>query len=171
MEKQKQLVRNFQRQQFVQFIVGVIEFIGIPVFLAFLSNRITPFDTCVFAEWVERVAFTFVIYEVIVIIVRKLIMDAKKDMLLAVKYAYELGELYCTSQKQDIYDVLCKIIDAQLKSKMMNSPITVKDYENLRLFSKNKDVVSIQKRKIFISHALDACDLIWELTLLLRFVK
>jgi len=117
------------------------------------------------------VVFCFVIYEIIVLIVRKLIIDAKKDMLLALKNAYELGELYCTTRDKNIYKSVCELIDAQLESGVFNDLNIRKDYEVLKLLIETKKVVVLQCNKIFIAHRLEACDLFWEYTLLLRFVK
>jgi len=163
--------KEYRRQKRVQRIVGIVEFIGIPVLLAFLTSYVSPFYTDELWEWVERTAFVFLGYETIIIISRKIIVDAKKDMLIAVKAAYELGEHYCEHKRGKDLEELIFLISRVNGSGMMNCPVTQKDYENLNVFIENKDKASIQKRKIYLAQALETCDLLWQYTLLLRLVK
>ena len=88
----------------VHCLLGTIEYIGIPFLLACLSTFISPISSGnTLWLWIERIAFCFTIYEVIIVGVRKMQIDIRKDALLALKTAYERAALYCETGNQDIY--------------------------------------------------------------------
>ena len=154
-------------------IVGFIEFVGIPIALAHFSTRILPFDDVIpcLISWIERTLLCFTVYEIIILITRKLIVDAKKDMLLALKNAYELGELCIVSNNIDIRGKAYKLIDAQMDSGLLNNLRVRDDYQHLKTFIEHRRLDELKCKKIFINHSLEACSLFWELTLFLRFFK
>jgi len=156
-----------------QITIGVIEFVGIPIGLAYLSTLFSPFDVSSpqVWQWIERTAFCFTVYQVIIIITRKLIIDARVDMLLALRTAYEIGELYCTSGQNSVYERILKLINAQLDPGLLNDHNTRKDYEQLKTLIDKKDITVIRYKIIFISHSLEECKLFWEYTLFLRLFK
>ena len=83
----------------VHCLLGTIEYIGIPFLLACLSTFISPISSGnTLWLWIERIAFCFTIYEVIIVGVRKMQIDIRKDALLALKTAYERAALYCETE-------------------------------------------------------------------------
>ena len=154
-------------------VVGLVEFVGIPILLAYLSTYILPFDDTALslASWIERTVLCFTVYEIIILITRKLIVDSKKDMLLALKNAYELGELYIVNNKTVLRDQVNKLIDAELDSGVLNNLRIREDYQHLKTFMERKQLFELKCKKVFINHSLEACDLFWELTLFLRLFK
>lgn len=99
----------------VHCLLGTIEYIGIPFLLACLSTFISPISSGnTLWLWIERIAFCFTIYEVIIVGVRKMQIDIRKDALLALKTAYERAALYCETGNQDIYRNLTSKIDQVL---------------------------------------------------------
>src|SRR5699024_11711375 len=84
--------------------------------------------------WIERIAFCFTIYEVIIVGVRKMQIDIRKDALLALKTAYERAALYCETGNQDIYRNLTSKIDQVLDNGILNQLDVVQSYKNLKLY-------------------------------------
>lgn len=63
----------------VHCLLGTIEYIGIPFLLACLSTFISPISSGnTLWLWIERIAFCFTIYEVIIVGVRKMQIDIRR---------------------------------------------------------------------------------------------
>ena len=121
--------------------------------------------------WIERIAFCFTIYEVIIVGVRKMQIDIRKDALLALKTAYERAALYCETGNQDIYRNLTSKIDQVLDNGILNQLDVVQSYKNLKLYMDSKNIVGIKYEIINIQHSIEADNLLWNYTLFLRLFK
>ena len=123
----------------VHCLLGTIEYIGIPFLLACLSTFISPISSGnTLWLWIERIAFCFTIYEVIIVGVRKMQIDIRKDALLALKTAYERAALYCETGNQDIYRNLTSKIDQVLDNGILNQLDVVQSYKNQALHGQQK---------------------------------
>ena len=156
----------------VHCLLGTIEYIGIPFLLACLSTFISPISSGnTLWLWIERIAFCFTIYEVIIVGVRKMQIDIRKDALLALKTAYERAALYCETGNQDIYRNLTSKIDQVLDNGILNQLDVVQSYKNLKLYMDSKNIVGIKYEIINIQHSIEADNLLWNYTLFLRLSK
>jgi hypothetical protein len=151
---------------------GLAEYIGIPLFLAWLSTYLSPIpkEECLW-EWVERTAFCFTIYEVVIVGVRKMQIDIRKDALLALKTAYERAELYCETGSQFIYDDLGDKVNRVLDNGILNQLDIIQCYRNLLKYMDRKNTDAIRYEIIKIQHSLETDGLLWNYTLLLRLFK
>ena len=140
----------------VHCILGTIEYIGIPFLLACLSTFISPISSG---------------NEVIIVGVRKMQIDIRKDALLALKTAYERAALYCETGNQDIYRNLTSKIDQVLDNGILNQLDVVQSYKNLKLYMDSKNIVGIKYEIINIQHSIEADNLLWNYTLFLRLFK
>ena len=152
--------------------IGMFEYIGIPIFIAYMTTFISPIciDNYLW-NWIERVAFCFTVYEVVIVGVRKMQIDVRKDALTALKTAYEKGELYCETQNQSIYKDLILKIDKLLDVKNLNQLDVINSYHNLKVHLENKNIVAIKYEIITIQHIIETDNLLWNYTLFLRLFK
>lgn len=156
----------------VHCLLGLIEYIGVPFLLAYLSTFLSPIsgDNTLWI-WVERITLCFTVYEVIIIGVRKMQIDIRKDALLALKTAYERAALYCETGNQDIYRNLTSKIDQELDNGILNQLDVVQSYKNLKLYMDSKNMVEIKYEIINIQHSIETDSLLWNYTLFLRLFK
>lgn len=155
-------------------LIGIVEYIGIPFFLAYLSTFLSPISSNngnILWLWIERTTFCFTIYEVVIVGVRKMQIDTRKDALLALKTAHEQAALYCDTGNQDIYRNLTAKIDQVLDSGVLNQLDIVQSYKNLRFHINSKNIVAIKYEIINIQHTMETDNLLWNYTLFLRLFK
>lgn len=152
--------------------LGLAEYVGIPLLLAWLSTYLSPITGDEYLwKWIERTAFCFTVYEVIIVGIRKMQIDARRDALLALKTAYERAELYCESGNKFIYDDLVEKIKRVLDNGVLNQLDVIRCYENLLKYMNDKNADVIKYEIIKIQHSIEADGLLWNYTLLLRFFK
>lgn len=153
-------------------LLGILEYIGIPLLIAYLSTFLSPiFGEHILWQWIERTAFCFTIYEVVIVGIRKTQIDVRNDALLALMTAYKTAELYCESDNQDIYDNLKLSVKRVLDNGVLNQIDIIKSYNNLLKFAEQKDITSIKYNIIYIQLLIDGNKLLWKYTLLLRLFK
>lgn len=156
----------------VHCLLGTIEYIGIPFLLACLSTSFPLSPAVILCGFgLSWIAFCFTIYEVIIVGVRKMQIDIRKDALLALKTAYERAALYCETGNQDIYRNLTSKIDQVLDNGILNQLDVVQSYKNLKLYMDSKNIVGIKYEIINIQHSIEADNLLWNYTLFLRLFK
>lgn len=151
---------------------GLVEYIGIPLLLAWLSTFLSPITGDEYLwQWIERTTFCFTIYEVVIIGIRKMQIDIRKDALLALKTAYERAELYCETGNEFIYSDLLEKINRVLDNGTLNQLDIIQCYKNLVNYVDKENIDAIKYEILNIQHAIEADSLLWNYTLLLRLFK
>ena len=152
--------------------LGLLEYIGVPFLLACLTTFLSPItgEHQVW-QWVERVVFCFTIYEVVLVGIRKMIIDTRKDALLALKTAYERADLYCECGNEAIRTELTGQIAHVLDTGVLNQLDIIVGYNNLLKYIEDGNRDQIKYKIIKIQHTIEADGLLWNYTLFLRFFK
>ncbi|HHY82178.1 MAG TPA: hypothetical protein GX505_05795 [Clostridiales bacterium] len=153
-------------------LLGLSEYIGVPLLLAYLSTYLAPIvgENCCW-QWIERAAFCFTLYEVILVGIRKMQTDTRKDALLALKTAYEIAELFCETDTRAIYDGLKVKINQALDNSVLNQLDVIDSCKNLMKYMDEKNTTAIKCGIINIQHAIETDNLLWNYTLFLRLFK
>ena len=155
-----------------QCFVAIFEFVGIPFVLALLSTfvmRITG-DNYLW-QWIERTVFCFAVYEVLVIIIRKMQIDARNDAILTLKTAFDFALLFCESGDQEIYKYTLSKINEATKPENLNQMDVLQEYNNLQKLMKEKQIIEIKKKIIILQHNIESNNLAWNYTFILRLFK
>lgn len=161
------------RQIIIHICVGFVDYVGVPMVIAFLSTFLQPLDPCENVEWqfIGRTMACVAIYEVIVIFIRKMQIDVRRDELLAVLSAYKLAALYLEVEDSQIYDVLSNIAQAQKDKSVMNGYEASRYYDNLMPLVATKKSSLIRQSIIYLEHSLETVNLFWNYTVFLRLLK
>lgn len=152
--------------------IGLCEYVGVPLFLAFLSTYLAPIcgENCLW-QWIERTVFCFTIYEVVLIGIRKMQLDTRKDSLLALKTAYEWAALYCETGNQAILNNLTEKLSKATDNGVLNQLDVIKSYTNLQAYIESRNTDAIKHEIICIQHSIETLNLLWNYTLFLRLFK
>lgn len=152
--------------------LGVAEYFGVTFLLAYLSTFFAPImgeNIC--WQWLERIAFCFTVYEIVLIGIRKMRIDTRVDALLALKTAYERAGLFCETGNKEIYNELSLNIEEVLESDVLNQLDIITSYQNLKNHIRDTNKVAIQYESIKIQHLIETSKLFWQYTLFLRLFK
>lgn len=152
--------------------LGLLEYVGVPFLLAYLTTFLSPIseDNQIW-KWIERVVFCFTIYEVILVGIRKMIIDTRKDALLALKTAYERSGLYCECGNEAIRTELTGQVTRVLDTGVLNQIDIIDSYNNLLQYIENKNSDQIKYKIIKIQHSIETDGLLWNYTLFFRLFK
>lgn len=153
-------------------IIGIIEFIGIPLLIAYLTTYLAPLNEQKFLwQYIERTAFCFVFYEVIVIGIRKMQIDVRRDALSALRTAHNRALLSIEEENQNIKNDLLNKIDKVLDTGVLNQLDVIASYEILKKYLSTGKSTEIKLEIIKIEHCIETDNLLWNYTLLLRLFK
>lgn len=163
---------HVRSKTFLHCFIGAIDYIGIPTLIAYLSSFIMKIEgeNLIWA-WIERVVFCFAIYEVLIVIIRKMQIDARRDALLALKTSYEIAALYCETGYEPILVELQQKIHEVTNTKRLNQLDVLNSYSLLQKHISEKNIAAIRYEIITIEHSMEADNLLWNYTLLLRLFK
>lgn len=156
----------------VHCVVGLIEVILIPMGIACLTLFIEPFENDgKIWQMIERTILCFFFYESILIYVRKMIVDTRKDALFALKAAHEKVILCCETGSEKYTNELLKKIEKVTSSGVLNQLDIINSYQNLSGYINSKNINCIRSEIITIDHEINTNDLLWNFTLVLRYFK
>lgn len=156
----------------VHCIVGLVEIVIIPVFIAYISTFIQPIQS-EGSLWplIERSVFCFFFYEAVLIYISKMLIDVRKDALLALITAYQRAKLGIETKSDELLNELCNRINKVTGNSNLNQVDVIKDYDNLLDYIRNENIIAINYSLIILEHEVRRIDLAWNYTLLLRLFK
>lgn len=152
-----------------QCLLILIEFGGISFAFVCLTDHIVPCET--FIDYLERATLGLALYEFLVFVLLEAINDARKDSFIALQTIYAQAILACEEDSDVLYTRVDQVINGQLKSSMLNSTNIRQEYEILRILMERRDIIELKYRQTIIDNELNAADLRWRFTLLLRLFK
>jgi hypothetical protein len=152
-----------------QVFLVFFEVFGITTFLVYLSHFIEPISSNIVV--IERYISFIALYEIFVYITLTFVNDARRDSLLALRTAYEIGKLYCQSNNEHIKNKLDSDINKVIDEKYFNHNDIILEYKYLQTYIETKDDLSIDYKLIGINHAYEMCELKWKFTFLLQLFK
>ena len=163
---------HIRSKTFLHCFIGAIDYIGIPVLIAYLSSFIMKIEgeNLIWAV-IERAVFCFAIYEVLIVIIRKMQIDARRDALLALKTSYEIAALYCETGYEPILVDLQRKIHEATNTNRLNQLDVLNSYSLLQKHIGEKNIAAIQYEIIAREHSMETDNLRWNYTLLLRLFK
>lgn len=152
-----------------QMLLVAVEVFSVTCLLVYLSEFLRPsqdgFDT------LERYILFVAAYEIFVFVTLRALNDARRDALLAIKTAYEMGMYYCETGSESVKNDLINTINKQLDNGVFNHLDIRQRYKDLLSYIESRNTSTIKYVLIMIEHNYEACELQWKFTFLLRLFK
>ncbi len=163
-----------KRQYIKQFILWAIEFTIVVGVCVYISNLIKPPENVY--EIIMRILILMVIYQGIVVIFNKNMLDVKSDAFLAEINALEYAQLYYETGNEPIKIELLKGKDKCERTKVFWTEETWQDINTLYEFLNSPDkkeeaMLWIKIKLISVKHSMELERLTWNKTFIVRLMK
>lgn len=158
-----------------QLLIYFIEVAVMSSILVWLSSYITPIKE--YYEIIERFLANIVIYQGIIFICNKNILDTEKDMLLSMKTYLEYCKLYLEYENKSILKDIKSILEKLDNKNIFIRCEYLQSMKEIYKVISNDEIKKEEKRMLIdyklidISHKYEKDSLKWKYTLLLKLFK
>lgn len=164
-----------KKKYYKQFLIYFIEVAVMSSIFVWLSNYITPVKECY--DIIERFLTGIVIYQAVIFICNKNILDAEKDMLLSMKTYLEYCKLYLEYENESILKEIKSVLEKLEDKRIFIRCEYLQSMKEIYKVISNDEVKKEEKRMLIdrtlidISHKYEEDSLKWQYTLLLKLFK
>lgn len=158
-----------------QFLIYFIEVAIMSSIFVWLSNYITPINE--HYDIIERFLTGIVIYQAVIFICNKNILDTEKDMLLSMRTYLEYCKLYLEYENESILKEIKSVLEKLEDKKIFIRCEYLRSMKEIYKIISNDQVKKEEKRMLIdrtlidISHKYEEDSLKWKYTLLLKLFK
>lgn len=156
-------------KRLIQIGCVLIELIGFTLLLTFISLKIEAVETT--WAFIERMIFSYGLYQIIVFVILSTCNDVRKDSYLALCTNYKEIEIYIRYNDNKIKESIEKNIEYQLDAGTFNDKDIRNEYAIMKKLMYEKNSKEIERRIILTEHCMEESTLNWKYSFLLRWIK